>query len=60
MVFEEDTRAMVRLLGKIVVINGPPAEKRRQLMRGICELIGGGGCGRGWDGPRKGKRLPLR
>ena len=43
MVFEEDTRAMVRLLGKIVVINGPPAEKRRQLMRGICELIGGGG-----------------
>lgn len=36
---EADARAMVALLGKVIGINGPAAEKRKQLMNGICELI---------------------
>lgn len=39
MIKEADARTMVALLGKVIGINGPAAEKRKQLMNGICELI---------------------
>ncbi len=37
---ESDVRAMVRLLGEVIVASGEINEKRRLLMDGMCELIG--------------------
>jgi DNA-binding CsgD family transcriptional regulator len=37
---ETDVRAMVRLLGEVAANSGGHAEKKRQLMEGLCTLIG--------------------
>lgn len=36
---ENDVRALVRLLGDVAALQGPLAEKRTVLMKGLCELI---------------------
>lgn len=36
---ETDSRAMVRLLGETIALDGDHAEKKRYLMDGLCELI---------------------
>lgn len=37
---EFDARAMVRLLGETIALNGGHQEKKRFLMGGLCELVG--------------------
>lgn len=36
---EADVRAMLRLLGETVVVEGGHEEKKRHLMRGLCDLV---------------------
>ncbi len=38
-ILESDARTMVRLLGETAALDGGHAEKKRFLMRGLCNLI---------------------
>jgi hypothetical protein len=38
---EEDARAMVRLLADVASSQGDHEEKKRTLMDGLCEIVGG-------------------
>jgi DNA-binding CsgD family transcriptional regulator len=40
---EADVRAMIRLVGEIDSLPGSHAEKKRYLMDGLCQLVGGDG-----------------
>lgn len=51
LISEADARAMIRLLGEVTALQGGHQEKKRCLMDGLCQLIGGNawiwtlGCG---------------